>query len=81
MTPMTIQVIGAVAGGLSALAWLASAIITTPLPMGYLSGPPEWVVKKIKWQSGLNAFAAAMAAVTVGCQAWLLWTTPACPTC
>ncbi len=64
-----------VAFGLSSACWLAAGLIPTPLPMAYLSAPPDHVVKKIKWQSRLNSAAAISAAIGVGLQGYQDWGT------
>ena len=72
---MTLSVasVGIVSASLSAVSWMASALIPTPLPMAYLSGPPKWVEDRIKAQSWCNSVAAALAAVAAVCQAILMY--------
>jgi hypothetical protein len=52
----------------SAFCWVMAARIKTPLPMGYVSGPPTEVVRAVQSQSRWNALAAVFAAGTVLCQ-------------
>lgn len=63
---------GIIFAGISALCWLAAALIATPLPTAYLSGPPKWVRDRITAQSWCNGVAAIFAMLTAICQAVLL---------
>jgi mannose/fructose/N-acetylgalactosamine-specific phosphotransferase system component IIC len=58
---------------LSAICWFVAAVLPTPPPMDYVSGPPEWVVRRIRWQSGLNRAGAIVAAIGFAIQAYLAW--------
>jgi hypothetical protein len=62
---IALLVITLLTAAISAVCWFWSARIRTPLPMGYLSGPPKEVVDRINKQSLLNAIAAASAGVAV----------------
>lgn len=60
-------VIAAFLAFLSALFWIQAARIKTPLPIGYLSGPPQEVVDRVEAQSRWNsraAFFAGLAALS-----------------
>lgn len=56
-------------GGASGACWIKAASINTPLPMAYLSGPPQDVVQSIRDQSWWNGIAAWLAAAAVLAQA------------
>ena len=66
------EIIGIASAALTAVFWIASALVPTPLPMAYPSGPPKWVENRIKAQSWCNGVAAAFAAIAAVCQAIIL---------
>lgn len=70
---MTNEIAQLIALGFSAGSWLIAALISTPFPMAYLSGPPESVMRKIVWQSRFNAGGALFAAIAVVLQAYKVW--------
>jgi hypothetical protein len=69
MIIISLKILGACAAGASAFCWIRAALIRTPLPMAYLSGPPKEVSDRISNQSWWNAMAAWGAAVAAICQA------------
>jgi len=65
MEETMIAIAGTIFAALSAVCWIAAALIFNRLPM-YPSGPQKWVVDRIKvqsWCNGVVAFFAALAAV------------------
>ncbi|MBN9458997.1 MAG: hypothetical protein J0I54_20385 [Bosea sp.] len=52
--------------------WVAAAIIATPMPTAWASGPPWSVVNKIEKQARRNAIAAWLAAISAFAQAGTL---------
>lgn len=58
-----------VCGIVSALAWLASAIVTPLNIKPKWGGPPEEAVRAIKAGAALNAIGAFFAALSIGVQA------------
>jgi hypothetical protein len=64
-----LKMIGALAAAVSAFCWIKAALIRTPLPMAYLSGPPKEVSDRIANRSWWNAMAAWSAALAAICQA------------
>lgn len=57
-------------GTLSAISWLASAVITPVLTDTYWDGPPAHLVRKMKLGSGLNAAGAIFAALAMATQTY-----------
>jgi hypothetical protein len=68
-TALVLKIVGALAAAISAFCWIKAALIRTPLPMAYLSGPPKEVSERIENQSWWNAMAAWSAAIAAICQA------------
>ncbi|AMS43421.1 hypothetical protein [Aminobacter aminovorans] len=62
------------AGALSAVCWLGSALITPDLTDSYWGGPPPNVQRRAKIGSLLNAGGAFFASIAIGIQAWLTYT-------
>ena len=67
--------IGAVSGGLSALAWVGSSLTSVDAyrELGYLDGGSMRAFKSIQRQARLNSAAAALSAIAAGCGAYVLW--------
>jgi len=69
------QIVSAVAGGLSALCWLRAALIRTPanfdVGFGGVGGSAQTLAEALVRQSRWNALGAILAALSVGTQAWL----------
>ena len=42
-----LKIIGALAAGASAVCWITAALIRTPLPIAYLSGPPPEIAERV----------------------------------
>jgi hypothetical protein len=70
---LAIKILSAFAAVISAGCWTRAALIVTPLPMAYLSGPATGVRDRLQEQSRWNAIAAWAAAVLVICQAITIW--------
>jgi hypothetical protein len=70
---LAIKILSAIAAVISAGCWTRAALIVTPLPMAYLSGPATGVRDRLREQSRWNAIAAWAAAVLVICQAITIW--------
>jgi hypothetical protein len=70
---VTLKIIGAIAAGVSAICWIKAALITAPLPMAYLSGPPKELANRIESQGHWNGRAAWAAALAALCHGITLW--------
>ena len=70
---LVIKILSAIAAVISAACWIRSALIVTPLPMAYLSGPATGVRDSLQQQSWWNAIAAGAAAVLLICQGITIW--------
>lgn len=57
------QIFGLLCFSIGAILWFTASIISTPLPLAYLSGVPENVIKRAKVQARCNAFGAASTAI------------------
>jgi hypothetical protein len=65
----TIQIIGAIAAGVSAICWSIAAVLATPVLSTYWDGVPPSVARRLKLQFGWNAAAAVFASVAALMQA------------
>jgi hypothetical protein len=76
----TLQWISAVAAGLAAIFWLASAVVPIPKPVTVSYGgggsTGKEILEAMRRQSWLNAGGAVSAAVSVVAQAVALWNRP-----
>ena len=79
MSTSAVAILGAIAGFVSAIFWFAAALIPTPAPAAYLSGPPQWAVRRLKAQSICNAIAAASSGIAAASAAYVLYNTPSGP--
>lgn len=62
-----------VCGALSAVAWLASALITPAVVIPTYNGPTKKVEMKLKHGALCNAAGAFLAALSIGAQAYVLY--------
>lgn len=66
---MSLEWITVIAGAVSALSWLFSALITPDFSISFYDGPPAHVRKRATWGTWLNASGALFAAIAIGAQA------------
>jgi hypothetical protein len=62
-----------VLGIISAIAWIAAAVITPDLSKSYYGGPPPAIARRVRVGSVCNAVGAFSAGLAMAAQAWITW--------
>ena len=71
---MSFEWVTVIAGAISALSWLASAIVTPDLSISYWGGPPKHIRRRATLGTWLNASGALFASIAIGSQAYSTYT-------
>nr|WP_313023097.1 hypothetical protein [Brucella intermedia] len=66
---MSLEWLTVIAGAVSALSWLISALITPDFSISYWGGPPARIRRRATFGTWMNASGALFAAIAIGAQA------------